>query len=157
MEIFLNNEWVELAEKPKEGDLVREVDANGITKKWTVQGDKPLFQILNISVSGHKRVRDGIYDLPENALVTITGEIQMEDTVDPMVIMIEKLKDGVTPVDDSLRFEATINSSVFTLPIKLPTGNFLLSAERLNKGLDNLNKGFHVAFDSIEFDSIVSV
>lgn len=157
MEIFLNGEWAELADDPKEGDLVREIDVNGVITKWEVQGDKPVVEILNISVSGHKRVRDGIYDVSENSLITITGNVQMEDADEPMVIMIEKLKNGVTPVDDGLRFEATINSSVFTLPIKLPTGNFLLSAERLNKGLDNLNKGFHVAFDSIEFDSIVSV
>jgi hypothetical protein len=119
----------------------------------------PVFPVTEVIVIGHKRLRRGIYDVDEGVTILVQGQVGLPDTPDeePFMVMLQKLKDGNIPIEDDLRFEATIRDSVFRLHLKLPTGNYRLSQDRLNLGLANIGIPIKLQFDDIEFDSIVVI
>jgi hypothetical protein len=74
-----------------------------------------------------------------------------------MMVMIEKVVRGTTPVAD-IRRPVTIRNGQLSLQFT-PTesGNYILSAARLNEGLRKIGKEFRLQFNDVEFDAYASL
>lgn len=73
-----------------------------------------------------------------------------------MVIMAERVIDGSTVVDDE-RFMASIANSQLVVEGSAGfevSGNYFISPDRLNRGLERISAPFRVSFSPIEFDVI---
>ncbi len=103
--------------------------------------------VISVSLIG------AIYWVQENDVVTITGDISLPDG--EYIVMAERMVDATKAVDD-VRFKAIVANGAMTINAKFAqAGNYLISAERVNRGLDRIGTGVHLSFDSIEFDVYV--
>lgn len=94
-----------------------------------------------------------IYWITENAPMVITGNVALPDG--DYMLMAERVVDATQVVDDA-RFIATVLTGVMTINVTFKsTGNYKFSSARLNRGLDRISAGVHLAFDDIEFDVYV--
>lgn len=131
-------------------------------------------QLTEVSISGAQQV-GSIWWVNENAVMTIAavinntvttqGDEGPEEYVIPfadtvMSTPIEEIVDGKAV--KTLRFQASIatdESGVvrMELPLKLPTGNYLISPARINRGLEEIGAPFRFDFEPIDIDSLVVV
>lgn len=73
---------------------------------------------------------------------------------------VEEIVDGKAV--KTLRFESQITTDEagivhMQLPLKLPSGNYLISPERINRGLEEIGAPFRFAFAPVDIDSQVVV
>jgi hypothetical protein len=114
---------------------------------------KPVLSLTNIAITSAQLV-GSIYWVSENTLMAITGEVALPNG--EYMVMAERVIDATQVVDDA-RFKATVLNGVMTINATFKiTGNYKFSAERLNRGLDRIGAGVHLAFDDIEFDVYVA-
>lgn len=112
----------------------------------------PVLPLTGISIANAQLV-GSIYWIPENTVMVASGNIALPDG--QYMIMVERVIDSSKVVDDA-RFVATVAGGVMTMNVVFQsTGNYKFSAERLNRGLDRIGAGVHLAFDDIEFDVYV--
>lgn len=115
----------------------------------------PFLQLTDITVTGENVTLGGggIWWLPKNSLFTLTANAQLPDA--EMMIIVERVIDGSTVVDD-LRIKATITGGVITVTGQFAmSGNYIITAERLNQGLEIIGAPFRLSFDKVEFDAHV--
>lgn len=95
----------------------------------------------------------GIWWLPINEQFTLTANAQLEDM--EMMIIIERVVNGGDVIDD-LRAKASIVDGLITITSKfVQSGNYQITSERLNAGLEAVNAPFRLAFNKVEFDAYV--
>ena len=72
-----------------------------------------------------------------------------------MMIIIECVVNGSDVIDD-LRAKASIVDGLITITSKfVQSGNYQITSERLNAGLEAVNAPFRLAFNKVEFDAYV--
>lgn len=125
----------------------------------------PVIDLQNVQLT-EATFNAGIYKVTESTVFEITANMlpSIPELVIPageMVTIVEKILRG-NPVDE-LRFDAVITAADGETPaklsvrMKLPTGNYLISAARLNEGLKTIGAPFRLAFEPVDIDSVVAV
>lgn len=112
-------------------------------------------ELTNVSVTGeHVTLGAGnIWWLPINEQFTLTANAQLEDM--EMMIIIERIVNGSDVIDD-LRAKASIVDGLITITSNfVQSGNYQITSERLNAGLEAVNAPFRLAFSKVEFDAYV--
>ncbi|CAH9057669.1 hypothetical protein PSECIP111854_02044 [Pseudoalteromonas sp. CIP111854] len=70
-----------------------------------------------------------------------------------LMLMCERVVDGKLPIDD-MRYIASIQDGKVTLNGQfVDSGNYVISEERVNRGLERINAPFRLTFDTVEFDA----
>lgn len=117
----------------------------------TEEFQPPVIVIENINVfcSTGGKVGD-IYWIPTNELVVIDADIPIPDS--QFMVMFELLVNSGEVVQD-VRRPATISNGRLNLQVRFRvSGNYTLSSDRLNKGLEAIGAGFRLAPFKIDFD-----
>lgn len=110
--------------------------------------------VTNVLVSGVNKVGD-IWWVQVGSTWTLTADVPMPDG--QMMVMMERVVDGRQSVDD-VRFIATITSGKLTIAGKFDqSGNYTISKERLNRGLERIKAPFRLDFTLVEFDAYVAI
>jgi hypothetical protein len=124
-----------------------------------VEAAKPqppqVIELTNVSVTGEHVTlgTGGIWWLPINKQLTLTANAQLLDM--EMMIIIERVVNGSDVIDD-LRAKASIVDGIITITSKfVQSGNYQITSERLNAGLEAVNAPFRLAFNKVEFDAYV--
>lgn len=115
----------------------------------------PFVQLTDVTVTGENVMLGGgsIWWLPKNSTFTLTANAQLPDS--EMMVIIERVINGGTVIDD-LRVKATIVGGVITVNGEFAmSGNYQITSDRLNKGLETIGASFRLAFDKVEFDAHV--
>ena len=115
----------------------------------------PFVQLTDVTVTGENVMLGGggIWWLPKNSTFTLTANAQLPDS--EMMVIIERVINGGTVIDD-LRVKATIVGGVITVNGRFAmSGNYQITSERLNKGLETIGAPFRLAFGKVEFDAHV--
>lgn len=115
----------------------------------------PFVRLTNVTVTGENVMLGGggIWWLPKNSTFTLTANAQLPDS--EMMVIIERVINGGTVIDD-LRVKATIVGGVITVNGQFAmSGNYQITSDRLNKGLETIGASFRLAFDKVEFDAHV--
>ena len=147
-------------------DVVSEFDESA--HEWIVVNSKllgfrpkaqvvsiPEIELTNVQVSSASAElgAGNIWWIPQGEQFTLTANVALPDA--NMMIIIERLANGSTVIDD-IRVKASIASGVVTINAAFSqSGNYQITAERLNAGLDTIGAGFKLAFEKIEFDAYV--
>lgn len=115
------------------------------------QNNLPVIDVTNINVSYLDGSLVGeIHWIPKDTVAVITANMQLPDS--SFMAIIEKVV-NVNEVVSDIRRPATIINNVMTLEVRFKeTGNFIISSERLNKGLSNISAPFRLSEFKIEFD-----
>lgn len=111
--------------------------------------------LTNVNVTGeHVVLGSGdIWWLPKNSAFTLTANAQLPDA--EMMIIVERVISGGVVIDD-LRIKANIENGVITVNgLFAMSGNYQITAGRLNAGLETIGAPFRLAFDKVEFDAHV--
>ncbi|TMP46403.1 hypothetical protein CWB96_12995 [Pseudoalteromonas citrea] len=95
-----------------------------------------------------------IWWLPKDEPFTITANAEgLPDG--GLMVMVERVINATQPVDD-IRFVANIQNGQITMQGKFEqSGNYIITAERLNAGLERIGAPFRLAFDTLELDAYV--
>ncbi|MCG7567064.1 hypothetical protein MHM95_12315 [Pseudoalteromonas sp. CnMc7-15] len=113
--------------------------------------------LSDIDVSGEAVTfgNGGIWWVAQNTAYTITAKAEgMPDG--EMMIIIERIIQGGTVVQD-IRAKASIVNEHITINSQFEaSGNYQITAERLNQGLATIGAPFRLAFDTVEFDAYVA-
>tara|TARA_Y100000034_G_scaffold122881_1_gene168900 strand:+ start:3102 stop:3650 length:549 start_codon:yes stop_codon:yes gene_type:complete len=113
----------------------------------------PVLQVTNVNVSSGMLV-GSIHWVPIGAVWVLTANVALPDS--QMMIMVERIVDASTPVDD-VRFIANISEGILTINgVFEKSGNYVISAERLNRGLSRIGALFRLEFESVEFDAYIN-
>jgi hypothetical protein len=131
----------------------------------------PELPLLDVSIVGARLVNK-IYWVDEGAVFTVHAVIQnrIENGDEPALEIPFGDTSLSTPVEEivdgkavkTLRFESQITTDAegvvkMQLPMKLPSGNYLISPERINRGLAEIGAPFRFKFDAVDIDSMVVV
>ena len=155
-----NNEWIN-GEPTEDGERYRKVLDFGGDKfgyeetTFNIITETPTIELTNVQVtSTSAELGSGnIWWLPQNEPFTLTANVALPDA--NMMIIVERVANGSIVIDD-MRVKATIANGVVTINAAFAqSGNYQITAERLNAGLDTIGAGFNLAFDKIEFDAYV--
>lgn len=114
-----------------------------------------ILELTNIVVQGdHVTLGNGgIWWIPQNERFELTANVALPDT--EMMIIIERVANGSNVIDD-IRVKAQIIDGVVTINgVFSQSGNYQITAERLNAGLEIIEAPFRLAFDKVEFDAYV--
>tara|TARA_Y100000782_G_C10131025_1_gene242904 strand:+ start:487 stop:1023 length:537 start_codon:yes stop_codon:yes gene_type:complete len=112
-------------------------------------------ELTNVNVTGEHVVlgAGNIWWLPINEQFTLTANAQLEDM--EMMIIIERVVNGSDVIED-LRAKASIADGLITINTKfVQSGNYQITSERLNAGLEAVDAPFRLSFDKVEFDAYV--
>ena len=111
--------------------------------------------LTNVNVTGEHVVlgAGNIWWLPKNSAFTLTANAQLPNA--QMMIIVERVINGGVVVDD-LRIKASIENGIITVNgLFAMSGNYQITSERLNKGLETIGAPFRLAFGKVEFDAHV--
>lgn len=114
----------------------------------------PYINLNNVDVSAENITRGtgGIWWLPTNEQFTLTANAKLQDM--EMMIIIERVVSN--NVIDDLRAKASIVDGLITINSKFTqSGNYQITSERLNAGLEAVNAPFRLSFNKVEFDAYV--
>ena len=112
--------------------------------------------LTNTTVTSPSAEKIGnIWWLPKDEPFTITANA--EDLPDGgLMVMVERVINATQPVDD-IRFVATIQNGQIIMQGKFEqSGNYIITAARLNAGLERINAPFRLDFETMEFDAYVN-
>ena len=128
------------------------IDASKIKEQQKNQSISPVMPLTNLSITNAEKV-GYIYWSEENVSMTITADCALPDG--SLIVMAEQVVDATSAVSDT-RFKATILDGVVTIQARFSkSGNYMITADRVNRGLDRIGAGVHLSFDDIEFDIYV--
>lgn len=114
---------------------------------------KPVAPLSNLVIDSPANKVGDIYWLQRDTDAVVTADLALPDG--EYMIMAERVANATNVIDD-VRFVATILNGKFTMTVHFPiTGNYLLTAKRMNEGLDRINSPVHLSFDDVEFDIYV--
>ena len=118
---------------------------------------KPFLSLstINVTATTAKEVGNIIW-IEENDPFTLTSTCEgLPDG--QIMMMIEKVIDGNQPQDD-IRLIVDVKDSNITVKGRFTsTGNYIITQERMNRGLERINAPFRLSFDKIEFDVYQSI
>ena len=123
----------------------------------TPEVEKLVMPITNIALDTTKEGQ--IWIVPTKQVVALTAKTLVP--AGRFRAIVEQVVSG--QVKQDLRFQAEIvegqdGANVLTLPLYFETsGNFQITAERLNRGLDEIEAPFHVSFPKVDIDVIVNI
>ena len=159
---------------PEAHELLDESDPSSGFKTKTVTPElviKPVIQLGNFVVKSDNTVvkpKGGIYWVGTDDKLEVTADVvdtdnilasmmseSGQDTLSMVIITQEVFNGDYSNVKDSTRFKVDIANNVMTLVSNKGfglSGNYIVTQERLNLGLDNLGAPFHIEMDAIEFD-----
>ncbi|ASD67641.1 hypothetical protein [Pseudoalteromonas piscicida] len=101
--------------------------------------------------SSSARLIGNIWWVAKNDKCLVTASVTGLPDIEIM-IMIERVVNATQPVED-IRFIANVENGTFTLALEFDiSGNYLLSAERVNRGLERIGAPFRLIFETMEFD-----
>lgn len=110
--------------------------------------------VTNVVVSGATKVGD-IWWVSVGSTWTLTADVPLPNG--QMMVMLERIVDGLQSVDD-VRFIASISGGTLTIAGKFDqSGNYTISKERLNRGLERIKAPFRLDFTLVEFDAYVVI
>lgn len=131
----------------------------------------PKLKLKDVAVAGAQLVGK-IYWVNEGQVFTVSAVIDNKIPGEDGELIAIPFGDVnmSTPVEEivdgkavkTLRFSAQIKTGedgtvTMQLPMKLSSGNYLISPERINRGLEEINAPFRFQFDAIDIDSLVVV
>ena len=129
------------------------INAAKIKEQQKNQSISPVMPLTNLSITNAEKV-GYIYWSEENASMTITANCALPDG--SLIVMAEQVVDATSAVSDT-RFKAIILDGVVTIQARFSkSGNYMITADRVNRGLDRIGAGVHLSFDDIEFDIYVA-
>lgn len=154
-----DNEWVD-GEPTVDGERYRQVlDFGGEGKQGYIEmtysslQEPTVIELTDIVVTSENAQlgAGSIWWLPQGEPFALTANVALPDT--QMMIIIERVANGSTVIDD-MRVKASIVDGVVTINAALAnSGNYQITAERLNQGLETIGAPFRLAFDKVEFDA----
>lgn len=115
----------------------------------------PFIELENVAVHGEtvELGNGGIWWLKQGSPFTLTANAKLPNS--DMMVIIERVINGKTVIDD-LRVKASIIDGLITMSgVLTQSGNYQITAERLNAGLEIIEAPFRLAFDKVEFDAYV--
>jgi hypothetical protein len=126
-----------------------------LTEGWVYKDPSvATIPVTNVVVSGANKVGD-IWWVQVGSTWTLTADVTLPNG--QMMVMLERIVDGLQPVDD-VRFIASITSGKLTISGKFDqSGNYTISKERLNRGLERIKAPFRLDFALVEFDAYVAI
>lgn len=118
----------------------------------------PVLQIQNIAISNGRLDDAGIWNVKTKTVLELTAVTMLPSG--EFTAIIQKVVNK-EPVDD-IRYDATITvgdiESTLSLPLYFEeSGNYVITAERLNQGLAEINKPFRVAFPKVDINVTVKI
>lgn len=116
----------------------------------------PKIDLKNNTVTSPNAKKIGnIWWLPKDEPFTITANAEgLPDG--GLMVMVERVINATQPVDD-IRFVANIQNGQITMQGKFEqSGNYIITAERLNAGLERIGAPFRLAFETLEFDAYIN-
>ncbi|MBD1582806.1 hypothetical protein [Pseudoalteromonas sp. S16_S37] len=115
----------------------------------------PTITLSNVSVgSTNARLIGKIWWVPQYEQFTITAQAEGLPN-GGLMVMVERVINASTPVDD-VRFQALIKDGQVTMTGKFElSGNYIITANRLNAGLERIGAPFRLSFETMEFDAYV--
>lgn len=113
--------------------------------------NKVLAKLTDINVT-NAELQGAIWWLEKDKPTVITGKFSVPLNA-TFMLMAEKVVDATDPVDDT-RFKAVIDAdgNLTINAVFDSTGNYVITAERLNRGLERIGKPIELEFETIEFD-----
>lgn len=155
MQKLINGAWEDCTqEELVSGDIYRIPVGNGGWQKqtYTETIEKPVIPLAGVVVVGSKPV-GSIYWAQEGVTLTITGTCALPDG--ELIVMAEQVIDAVNVISDS-RFKASFLDGKLSITARFDrSGNYMITQERINRGLDRINSPVHLSFNKIEFDIYV--
>jgi hypothetical protein len=158
MQVFRNNKWINAT--PANNERVREQASSGAIVEYTYIdrsiSSELIIQLSNTTVTSSNAKKIGaIWWLPKDEPFTITANAEgLPDS--ELMVMVERVINATQPVDD-IRFVATIQNGQITMQGKFEqSGNYIITAERLNTGLERIGAPFRLAFETLEFDAYIN-
>lgn len=129
---------------------------NGVKKQYTEplapEPEKPVVPLVSVVVTGAELV-GGIYWAKEGDILTITGDCALPDG--DLIVMAEQVVDATNVVSDS-RFKAVFLDGKLSIAARFDkSGNYMITQERINRGLDRIESPVNLSFNKIEFDIYV--
>jgi hypothetical protein len=118
----------------------------------------PVLQIQNIAISNSRLDDAGIWNVKTKTILELTATTLLP--AGEFTAIIQKVVNK-QPIDD-IRYDATITvdggQSLLSLPLYFEeSGNYTITAERLNKGLAEINRPFRVAFPTVDINVTVKI
>ena len=134
---FVNGEWV-------------------FDNPFTAAVEKLVLPINAISIDKPKN--GSIWKIGTKQVATLTANTLIP--AGQFTAIVERIVRGV--VVEDLRFDAQIVQGEGVNQLVLPlyfesSGNYQISAERLNQGLDEVELPFHVNFEKVDIDVVVAI
>ncbi|BBN81945.1 hypothetical protein PA25_19300 [Pseudoalteromonas sp. A25] len=115
----------------------------------------PVISLQNVNItSPHAHLVGKIWWVPKLESFTLTANAEgLEDT--QIMIMVERVINATQPVDD-IRFVAKVENGALSMIGNFEqSGNYFITAERLNAGLERIDAPFRLSFEPMEFDAYV--
>lgn len=120
-----------------------------LTQAEFVDSSKPILTLSNVAIPEATLV-GAIYWLKVDTPFTLTADTTLPDG--NYMIMVQQVVE-ISRVNDDVRFIGSVASGVLTINGAFPKmGNYVVTAERMNKALDYIGAGVHLSFDTVEFD-----
>ena len=155
MQKFVNGIWVDCTQDDLAGgDQYRISVGNGGWQEQTYTESVvvPILPLTNVVIVGAE-IAGAIYWAQEGVTLTITGDCDLPDS--ELIVMAEQVIDAKTVVSDS-RFKATFALGKLSITARFDkSGNYMITQDRINRGLDRIGAGVHLSFDTLEFDIYV--
>lgn len=123
-----------------------------------IETEYPVIQIQNIQIANMELDAAGIWNGTTDTVSILTADTLLP--VGKFTAIVQKIVNKVAVSD--LRFNATIASGEDLLTLTLPlyfkdSGNYLITQERLNQGLAEINEVFRVAFAPVDLNIVVKI
>lgn len=155
MQKLIDSAWEDCTQEDLvAGDIYRIPVGNGGWQQqtYTETVENPVIPLTGVVVMGAETV-GSIYWAQEGVALTITGSCALPDG--ELIVMAEQVVDAVNVVSDS-RFKAVFADGVLSITARFDkSGNYMITQERINRGLDRINSPVHLSFNKIEFDIYV--
>lgn len=150
--------YVEFPPTPEPGKLPCLIDGTWVNILLPVMPENPEYPTIPVIVTNvDLPLNDGMYDGFIDQYVQVVGVLPMLPP-GAMTIIVQELV-GNRQVLNEKRFDATIEETEsddwrrFTLPLRWrESGNYLITQERLNEGLAQVNKPIRIALTKLEFN-----
>ena len=154
MQKLINDIWTDVAESElKQGDQYRiPVGGGGWEQKAYAppEPEKPVIEIENIDLT-NTTMAGSIHWAKKGQEITLEASGALPDG--QLMLIIEKAVSAGSNVINDTRIIVNIDNEVLMASFTLPqTGNWFVTADRVNRGLEYINMPFRLNFDTIEFD-----
>ena len=152
---WINGEPTEIGQRYRTAIELGEGEVGYEEKTLTLEQAPTIFDLTNVNVESPNAQlgAGGIWWLPTNEQFTLSANVALPDS--EMMIIIERVVNGSDVIND-IRTKAVIANGVVTINASFSeSGNYQITAERLNQGLEVIDAEFRLAFDKVEFDAHV--